>query len=131
MKAKEISKLLNKLRDALRQPDVTVRCQCDNLETVYIFADQGGGVRVTDDHRTFQYLDTCGNSCYVPVESLDMTVVQRLCEELRVELKPPPPDGYPSIECIVSNGHPVADSVERVAQAVDRVFELAMRKDLK
>lgn len=131
MDAREVKELLSRLAAGVRQRAIALRCECENLETAYVIVDEGGDVLVTDDHRTFQYLDRGTDSTYVPVQSLDMVAVRQICDDLRVELKPAPPDGYPSVECVVDLGQPVAEVIERVAEAVDRVFELAMRRDLK
>jgi hypothetical protein len=90
MDAEEVRDLMRQLAGGVGQPRVALRCDCENLETVYVAADEGGTVRVTDDHRTFQYLDKGTDSTYVPLESLDLAQV---CRELRVELRSAPPDG--------------------------------------
>ncbi len=131
MNAKEVRELMTRLGSGVGQRGIALRCECENLETVYVLIDGAGDVLVTDHHRTFQYLNDGGDSTYVPVQSLDMAAARQLCDGLRVELKPAPPDGYPSIECVVDSGLPIADAIKRVAEAVDRVFELAMRRDLK
>jgi hypothetical protein len=60
---------------------------CENLEAAYVAVDEGGTVRVTDDRRTFQYLDERTDSTYVPLESLDLAAAAQVCGELRVELR--------------------------------------------
>ncbi len=122
---------MSRLAAGVGQQGIALRCECENLETAYVIVDEGGHVLVTDDHRTFQYLDRGTNSTYVPVQSLDMDAVRQICDDLCVQLKPAPPDGYPSIECVVGLGQPIAEAIERIAEAVDRVFDLAMRRDLK
>ena len=131
MLAQDVGELLLRLHEAVGQREVFLRCECENLETVYVHAGENGVVRVTDDHRTFQYLSVGRDSTYVQLENLDFTVARRLCEELHVELRDAPPNGYASIESLVQPTEPIADAVERVAQAVDRVFQLSMRGDLK
>ena len=131
MLANEIYELLFRLREGLGQRDVALRCNCENLETVYVLRDENGAVRVSDDHRTFQYLQRGVDSTYDEVEKLDVTAIRRLCEGLNVELKDAPPDGYPSIECLVHPTQPIAEAVDRVARAIDRVFHLARRAHLE
>ena len=131
MDAQEVKELMSRLAAGVGQRAIALRCECENLETAYVIVDEGGDVLVTDDHRTFQYLDGGTDSTYVPVQSLDMVAARHICDDLRVELKSAPPDGYPSIECAVDLGQPIAEVIERVAGAVDRVFELAMCRDLK
>jgi hypothetical protein len=60
-----------------------------------------------------------------------MAAARRICEDLGVELKPAPPEGYPSIECVVGPRRPISEVVEQVAEAVDRIFDLAARRELK
>jgi hypothetical protein len=84
---------MRQLAGAVGQPKVALRCDCENLETVYVAVREGGTVRVTDDHRTFKYLDKGTGSTYVPLESLDLAAAARVCRDLRVELRSAPPDG--------------------------------------
>jgi len=112
------------------QHKLALQCDCENLETVYLVLDQDGSVLVTDDHRTFQYLDGGTDSTYVAVESLDLEAARQVCEERGVELKPATPDGYPSIECVLKSGEPLSVAIARVAEAIDCVFSLARRPDL-
>jgi hypothetical protein len=126
----EVQQLLSRLRGGVKQR-VSLMCSCENLETVYIHLDEHGGIRVDDDHRTFQYLYNEEDSTYVPVESLDLSSIRELFDELQVELVDAPTDGYPSIECRLRPGQSISDAVDRVAQAIDRVFYIALRRDLK
>jgi hypothetical protein len=131
MFANEVQQLLSRLRDGVEQ-NVSLKCSCENFETVYIHLDNHDGIRVDDDHRTFQYLYEKGDgTTYVPVESLDLALIRKLLDEFRVELVDAPPDGYPSIECRLRPEQSIADAVDRVAQAIDRIFYEALRPDLK
>src|SRR5262245_11937647 len=123
----EVEQLLSRLRDGI-SPGVAIRISCDNLETVYIRLEDGGGVRVDDDHRTFQYLTESSDSTYLPVERIDLASVRKVCAELRVELVDAPPDGFPRIECRVQPEQPIATAVDHVVDAIDRVFELARKE---
>jgi hypothetical protein len=125
----ELRQVLSRLCGGVGQR-VSLMCSCENLETVYIHLDERG-VRVDDDHRTFQYLDHSGDTTYVPLEALDLSAVRALLAELRVVLVDAPPDGYPSLEWRLLPEQPVADAVDRVARAIDGVFHLALRPDLK
>ncbi len=131
MDAKEIKLLLDRLRDGIGQKAVALRCDCENLETVYITINDANDVCVTDDHRTFQYLDRGSDSTYIPLESLNLSSVQSICDSLSIEFKPAPEDGFPSLECCPDPNESIAGTVERVAEAVDQVFGLAMRPDLQ
>lgn len=122
----EVEQLLSRLQAGVEQR-VSLRCSCKNLETVYIRLDDYGSIRVDDDHRTFQYLYEQDDSTYVQAETLDLAPIRKLLTELQVELVDAAPHGYPSIECKVRPEQPIADAVERVAQAIDRVFCMALR----
>lgn len=105
--------------------------RCENLETVYIHPDDGNGIRIDDGGQTFAYLYREENATYVPVAMLDLAAIRKLLDELAVELVDAPPGGYPGIACRVRPGQPVADAVDRVARAIDGVFYIALRPDLK
>lgn len=48
-----------------------------------------------------------------------------------MELKSDDPEAFPRIECVMNPIELVAEVVKRVAEAVDRVFHLGLRDDLK
>jgi hypothetical protein len=127
MVANEVQQLLSRLREGISQ-DIAIRISCDNLETVYVRLDEGDGIRVDDDHRTFQSLTESNGSTYVQVEKLDLDLVRKVCAELQVELVDAPPEGYPRIECRVEPEQLIAGAVDRVANTIDRVFELARKQ---
>ena len=131
MDAKEIKLLLDRLHDGIGQKAVALRCDCENLETVYITINETDDVCVTDYHRTFQYLDRGSDSTYIPLESLNLPSVQSICHSLSIDFKPAPEDGFPSLEYCPDSNESIAGAVERVAEAVDQVFKLAMRPELQ
>jgi hypothetical protein len=130
MFAPEVQQLLSRLGGGVKQR-VSLMCSCENLETVYVHLDDRGSIRVDDNHRTFQYLYREKDSTYVPVETLDLVSIRKLFDELQVDLVDAPPEGYPSIECQLRPEQSIADAVDRVAQAIDGVFHIALRPDLK
>lgn len=130
MLANEAQLLLSRLRAGVKQ-HVSLRCSCENLETVYIHLDDQGNLRVDDDHETFRYLYEANNCTYVPLKALDLDLIREIFRELRVVWVDAPPDGYPGIECRIGPEQPIANAVERVAKAIDRVFFMARRPDLK
>lgn len=131
MDAREIKSLLDRLQVGTGQKAVALRCDCENLETVCITINDADRVCVTDDHRTFQYLARGNDSTYMPLESLDLTSVQRICDSLAIDFKPAPEDGFPSLECCPDPDESIKGAIERVAEAVDQVFKLAMRSELQ
>lgn len=131
MDAERVRGLMQQLATGVGQRGVSLRCDCENLETVYLVVEQDGSIRVTDDHRTFQYLERGVDSTYVPIERLSVEAARQVCHELGVELKPASSEGYPSIECVPKPGEPVSAAVQRVAEAIDRVFNLAQSANTK
>jgi hypothetical protein len=122
---------MQRLQSGLSQGQIALRCECNNFETVYLKDDKAGAVIVSDDHQTFKYLGTEKDSTYVALDAVNMEGIRRVCDELGVQLQEAPSDGFPSIEYLVNPEEVVGDAVLRVAKAVDRVFNLVMRNDLK
>jgi hypothetical protein len=131
MSAEEIRRLLQQLQRGIRQPSVALECRCNNLETVYVSLTQADNVLVSDQGETFAYLERGTDSTYRPVEELDLTAAVEACRRSGATLRCDGPEAYPRIECVVGPAGPVAEAVERVAEAVDRVFHLALRDALK
>jgi hypothetical protein len=61
--ADALLKLLQGLRDEFGCTHLSLRCDCENLETVYV-EERSGVLIVTDRGDTFQYVDSSGNSAY-------------------------------------------------------------------
>ncbi len=131
MSAGEVRGLLQQLQRGIGQPSVALECRCDNLETVYVSLTQAGEVLVSDQGRTFAYLGRGTDSTYRPTEELDMAGAAEACRQSGAALRCDDPEAYPRIECVVDPTGSVREVVERVAVAVDRVFHLALRDDLK
>jgi hypothetical protein len=108
-----------------------LECQCDNLETVYVSLAQADEVLVSDQGQTFGYLVGGTDSTYRSSEELDLAVAAEVCRRSGATLRCDEPESYPRIECLVGIAGSVAEAVERVAEAVDLVFHLALRDDLK
>jgi hypothetical protein len=131
MSAGEVRELLQQFQRGIGQPSVALECRCDNLETVYVSLTQAGEVLVSDHGRTFAYLGRGTDSTYRPTEELDMAAAAAACRRFGAALRYDDPEAYPSIEYVVDPTGSVAEVVERVAEAVDRVFHLALRDDLQ
>ena len=131
MSAGEARELLQQLQRGIGQPSVALECRCDNLETVYVLLTQSSEVLVTDQGETFAYLGRGTDSTYRPTEELDMVAAAEACRRSGTELRCDDPEAFPRIECMVDPIGSVAEVVERVAEAVDRVFHLALRDALK
>lgn len=131
MSAGEVRELLQQLRRGIGQPSVVLECHCDNLETIYVSLTRAGEVLVSDQGRTFAYLSRGTDSTYRPAEELDMVAAAEACRGSGVGLRCDDPEAFPRIECVVDAAGSIAEVVGRVAEAVDRVFYLALRDDLK
>lgn len=131
MSAEEVGELLKELQRGIRQPSVALECRCDNLETVYVSLTKAGEVLVTDQGSTFEYLGRGTDSTYRGMEVLDMVAAGDICRRSGVALKCDDSEAHPSIECVVDPIGSVAEAVARVAEAVDKMFHLALRDDLK
>jgi len=128
MSAGELRELLQRLQRGIDQPSVALECQCDNLETVYVSLTQAGEVLVSDQGKTFAYLDCGTDSTYRPMEELDRAAVAEVCRRSGATLRCDDPEAYPSIECVVAPAWAVSEVVRQVAEAVDRVFEMALQE---
>jgi hypothetical protein len=131
MSAGEIRELLQQLQRGIGQPAVALECRCENLETVYVSLTPPGDVLVSDQGRTFAYLDRGTDSTYRPAEELDMPAAAEACRRSGARLRCDAPDALPRIECVLDSAGSVAEVVGWVAEAIDRVFRLALRDDLK
>jgi hypothetical protein len=131
MSAGEVRELLQQLQRGIGQPSVALECRCKNLETVYVSLTLAGEVLVGDQGRTFEYLGRGTDSTYRPTEDLGMAAAAEACRQSGAALRCDDPEAYPRIECVVDPTGSVAEVVERVAEAIDRVFHLALRDDLK
>jgi hypothetical protein len=131
MNAGEVRELLRQLKRGVGQPSVALECRCDNLETVYVSLTQAGDVLVTDQGETFTYLGRGADSTFRPTEELDMVAVAEACRRSGVGLRCDDTEAFPRIECVVDLTGSIGEVVERVAEAVGRVFHLALRDDLK
>ncbi len=131
MSAGEVRELLQQLQRGIGQPSVALECRCDNLETVYVSLTQAGEVLVSDQGQTFAYLGRGTDSTYRLTEELDLTAAAEACRQFGAALRWDDPEAYPRIEYVVDPAGSVAKVVQRVAEAVDRVFHLALRDNLK
>jgi hypothetical protein len=131
MSAEEVRELLQQLQRGIVQPWVALECRCDNLETVYVSLTQSGEVLVSDQGRTFAYLGRGTDSTYRPTEELDMHATAEACLRSGTTLRCDDPEAYPTIECVMAPAASVAAVVGQVAEAVDAVFNLALREDQK
>ena len=125
MLAYEIKTVLSQLESRLGQHAISIRCNCANLEVVYVSLDEGG------QHRTFQYLDVSNDSTYVAVGQIDLAAVAAACTHHGVTMIPAGEDGFPRIEYKPRTDEPIADAIGKVASAVDAVFQIAIHPSVR
>lgn len=131
MSGSEARELLQRLRLDLGQPSVALECWCDNLETVYVLLSEAGEVLASDRGESFAYLIRGTDGTYQPLAALDMVAVAECCRRSGAALRDDDSEGHPRIECGVAPTGSVAEAVGRVAEAVDGLFQLALRDDLR
>jgi hypothetical protein len=130
MVAREVAELIRSLQRGIGQAEVALRCEC-NLETVYVSASESGGVRVSDRGESFAYLAHGTDSTFRPVEDLNPAAAAEVCRQSGVVLWSDDPEAFSRIECEVDAEASVAEAISRVATAIDGVFNLALRDNLR
>jgi hypothetical protein len=123
----EIKDLLQRLRLGFQQSNVTLKCDCDNLETVYVSLGEDGKVIVSDRGESIAYLSRGTDSTYRPLADSDFERVAEICQRLGVSLVNDDSEGYPRIECERAFDESVTEAIPRVADAVDQLFQFALR----
>jgi hypothetical protein len=103
--------------------ELSLRCDCENLETVYV-VDRSGQLVVTDRGDTFQYLDLSSDQTY---GAMDVQLARAICHRHGAELDDHDPELYPQVIRVVARG-PLRDAVDAVAGAIDELFSTAMEK---
>ena len=123
MMESDVQRLHQLLADAqilLRQNDVSLRCDTELFETVYVVAE-GDDVLVSDRGETFLYIDRGTNATYGP---WDEHIAVDACHSHDVQLAQIRDDdgsGY-TIQRRVQPGEPVELAVKAVSGCIDEVF---------
>ena len=123
MMGSDVQRLHQLLADAqvlLRQKDLSLRCDTELFETVYVLAEEDD-VLVSDRGETFLYIDRGTNVTYSP---WDARIAADVCHSHDVqlaELRANDGSGY-TIQRRVRPGEPVAPAVEAVSGCIDEVF---------
>lgn len=121
MRPSELLKLLQQARDDFGCVGVALRCDCENLETVYV-TDRCGELAVTDRGETFQYLDLSRDRAYAKV---DVERARAICLEHGVELHKCDDENYPEVIQVVGD-QTIRAAIEAVSGAVDELFLVAL-----
>jgi hypothetical protein len=114
---------------SLAGQSVSLRCDTDNWETVYVEAGRDGVV-VHDRGETFSYLARGTNETYVAWSARRAAAG---CLRFGVELEDTTDEVSASytIERRVEDGELLADVVRAVSDAIDAVFRSHIRDDLR
>jgi hypothetical protein len=120
MDASELSKFLQLAQHEFGCTELALRCDCENLETVYV-VERAGELVVTDRGETFQYIDRSGDEAY---SRIDVEVARMICRRHGAELDDRDVEAYPQVVQEVGDT-PVHAVIEAVSAAVDRLFETA------
>lgn len=119
--ADELAAWLGRAQRELGCSEASLRCDCDNLETVYLVLRQGQIV-ATDRGETCAYLER--DEAY----RIERDGIEQHCARHGAALVPGAPDEHPRIECAAAEAPSAAQAVARVAAAVDAVFAAALRR---
>jgi ABC-type amino acid transport substrate-binding protein len=103
--------------------EMSLRCDCENLETVYVI-DRAGELVVTDRGDSFQFLDREGDPLYAPI---DVELARAICRRHGVELDDRDPELYPQVINVVAD-QPLREAIDAVAAAVDEIFSTSIDK---
>jgi ABC-type amino acid transport substrate-binding protein len=123
MDAGELLRFLEQGQHDLACAELSLRCDCRNLETVYVI-NRSGELAVTDNGDTFQYLDRSNDETYA---AIDVDQAKAICHQHGVELEDREDERYPQVMQVVGDTS-VRATIDAVAAAVDALFEAAMRR---
>jgi hypothetical protein len=127
MLANEIRIQLLRLTESIPDAKPLIEFQCKNFETVFAELGPQETILISDSRKTFAYLGNSGNSTYMPLEQVDMDAVNRICNSLDVQIISASPEQYDAIGCFVPLNQTITPVIKRVAEAIDKIFALAMR----
>jgi tricorn protease-like protein len=108
--------------ESLRVSEASLRCECANLETVYVSVEDGQ--LVAHDHcETYAWLDTHGGTDgRAWSESDARAACGRFNVELTTSWSDHPDEAMSRIQRLISDGDNGAEAVQAVASAIDAVF---------
>jgi hypothetical protein len=118
--ASELSKFLRLAQHEFGCSELALRCDCENLETVYV-VERSGELVVTDRGETFQYLDRSGDEAY---SRIGVEAARMICHRHGAELDDRDVSAYPEVIQVLGDT-PVQAVIEAVSAAVDELFETA------
>lgn len=122
----ELDHLLTKVSQVLGCAEVAIRCDCENLETVYA-EREGDLLLITDRGETYGYLSR-GDDSTDDLGRLTREGARAICERHGVDLwSADDQELHPRIRRAVTASDDVAAVVAAVAAAIDEVFAAVIR----
>lgn len=130
---KSITELLDCLRAEVGQNRVSIRIDCENLETVFLEQLADGRLLVYDRYETLSYIREHSDTTYMSMNDLGIDRIRQICDSYRVTLADVfPDDEYEedsqeqlAVAQYIHVEDTVADVVQRVSGAIDAIFEAA------
>ncbi|EKK02386.1 hypothetical protein RBSH_02295 [Rhodopirellula baltica SH28] len=126
----ETQQVLQRLATLIRQPELKVRVEHENLETVYLEPTAEGEILVHDRGHAHTYLSTGGDQTYLDWSELGVEHIRRHCDRLQLSLENRLGDETDPGYCICGRAKTdleVAELVNRVAVCQDEIFQSAYR----
>ena len=122
--------LFERLSALIRQPQLKVRVEHENLETVYLEPTSEGEILVHDRAHAHTYLSTRSDQTYRDWADLGIEHIRHHCDRLGLSLENLLGDETDPGYCICGRGKTdleVAELVNRVAVCQDEIFRSAYR----
>jgi hypothetical protein len=117
MRGADLRDSLLALSGALNSRELSLRIDCENLETVYASVERGR-LTLSDRRETFGWLERSGR----PVS---LEEARGICAPYEVAVAAVDPECFPRLETAVADDEPVQRALDRVAAAIDAVFAAA------
>lgn len=126
----ELPNLLDRISAILQCPNLTIRIDHENLETVYVTQENDGSFLISDRSRTFDYLENSKDKYRTPNEI--KTSISEICARHDVELVDicaDDADLLPSMWLMrrAKTDDEVRRSVSCVAACIDEIFHRASK----
>jgi hypothetical protein len=123
--------LLRDASETLGCATVAIRCDCENLETVYA-EREGDLLMITDRGETYAYLSGDQDDTTYDIDLLTEDEARAICQRHGVDLHvDDEAELFPRIRREVTAADDVPAVVAAVAAAIDEVFAAVMRPDLR
>lgn len=123
--------LFEQLSSLIRQAELKIRVEHDNLETVYLEPTSDGRVLIFDRGNAHTYLSTENDQTYRDWADLGIEHIRQHCDRLELSLENLLGDESDPGFCICGRAETdleVAELVNRVAICQDEIFQSAYRE---